>query len=84
MSQRVCFACGRKLGGNPALVTCEDEQDVLVGSECYDLIRRAGAEGFQPPRGGPRLYTLSHDPKGTRTYLEMCARIDRARGRKSS
>lgn len=77
---RKCFACDRKLGRNPALVTCSDAQDVLVGSECARLIMAGGVDGWQPPKGGPRLYALKFDPKGPMTYLEMCARSDRARG----
>lgn len=82
MAQReVCFACGRRLGKNPTLVTCVDEQDVFVGSECAKMIDKSGATGWQPPRGGPRLYSLRHDPKhpAGQPYLELCARMDRAR-----
>lgn len=60
-----CFACGRKLGKKPALVTCADEQDIFVGSECFKLIKAAGSAGYQPV-DGPRLYTLENDPKGAR------------------
>ena len=56
-----CFACNRKLGRNPALVDTRDGQTAFVGSECFKLIRRAGNAGWQPPMGGPRLYTI---PKG--------------------
>ena len=59
-----CFACGRKLGKSPKLVTCADEQTVYVGSECYKLIVAAKHEGYQPPRGGPRLYLMEKKPKG--------------------
>ena len=60
-----CFACDRKLGKNPAVVTCSDEQDVFVGSECYKDILAAGKDGWVPPSGGPRLFTLKNDPKRT-------------------
>lgn len=61
-----CFACGKILPKTRRLVTCADEQDVYVGPDCYAHILAAGAAGFQPRRGGPRLYTLEHDPKGAR------------------
>lgn len=61
-----CFACGKKLGRRPMLVTCSDEQDVFVGSECGKMIVAAKADGWQPPKGGPRLYALQYDPKGER------------------
>lgn len=53
-----CFACGRKLGKNPALIDTRDGQTAFVGSECYKFIARAGEIGWQPPRGGPRLYLI--------------------------
>lgn len=63
-----CFVCNRKLGKNPATVTCEDEQDVFVGQECYKLIENAGVEGYLRPADkdgirGPRLFLLKFDPK---------------------
>ena len=61
-----CYACNRKLGKSPKLVTCEDEQDVYVGSECYKYIVVGAAQGYQPPLGGPRLYLFEYDPKGKR------------------
>jgi hypothetical protein len=51
-----CFACGRKLGNNPRLVDTRDGQMVYVGSECAKKITKAG---WQPPKGGPKLYPLS-------------------------
>ena len=52
-----CFAYGRKLGTNPALVDTRDDQFVFVGRECLKQIEKAGETGYQPPKGGPRLYT---------------------------
>lgn len=51
-----CFACDRKLGRNPALVDTRDSQMVFVGRECWRQIKAAGEAGWQPPKGGPRLY----------------------------
>ena len=59
MTER-CFACGKKLGKNPALVDTRDDQRVYVGRECYKLIVKAGELGYQPSRGGPRLYLLQY------------------------
>jgi hypothetical protein len=57
-----CYACGKKLGKNPALVDTRDEQLVYVGRECLKLIKQAGEQGYQPPQGGPRLYLCSSPP----------------------
>ena len=51
-----CFACGRPLGANPRLADTRDGQTAYVGSECWGRIVAAGEVGWQPPRGGPRLY----------------------------
>lgn len=70
-----CFACDRMLGHNPHLVDTRDAQTVFVGSECFKLIKAAGNKGWQPPKGGPRLYLL---PKGL-TQAEIDTRHKRAR-----
>jgi hypothetical protein len=54
-----CFACGRKLGKTPKLVDTRDSQLVYVGVECFKEIQRAGEVGYQPPKGGPRLYLMT-------------------------
>lgn len=58
MSDR-CFACDRKLSRSYALVDTRDDQVVYVGSECFKLIAAAGDNGYQPPKGGPRLYPIT-------------------------
>lgn len=58
-----CYACDRPLGKTPHLVTCLDEQTVYVGSVCYSLIMQKGLTGYQPPKGGPKLYTLEMKAK---------------------
>lgn len=73
MANRTCYACGKRLGKRPKLVTCADEQDVFVGSECGKLIEQAKAVGWQPPKGGPRLYDLRYDPKGKADIQARCA-----------
>ena len=57
-----CFACNKVLGDYPKLVDTRDDQTVFVGNKCYVLIRRAGDAGYQPPKGGPRLFLLSKEP----------------------
>lgn len=57
-----CFACGRKLGNNPYVaITSDEAQLVFVGSECYKNI---GLQGWQPPKGGPKLYRGKFSPSG--------------------
>jgi hypothetical protein len=53
-----CFACDRRLGRDPLLVDTRDGQLVHVGSECGKLVIEAGELGYQPPKGGPRLWPL--------------------------
>lgn len=54
-----CFACSRKLPKAGAhVVACIDDQTVYLGPECFKHVKRSGIEGYQPPKGGPRLYTI--------------------------
>ena len=64
-----CFACDRKLGRNPCLADTRDAQIVYVGTECYKLIKAAGEAGYQPPKGGPRLYRIP--PGLSQSYLSI-------------
>jgi len=59
MSRDRCFACDRPLGKTPRLVDTRDAQQVFVGVECAKHIDRAGDAGYQPPKGGPRLYPIA-------------------------
>lgn len=54
-----CFACGRKLGKHPRMVDTRDAQIVCVGRDCFALVKSAGAKGYQPPGGGPRLFEVA-------------------------
>lgn len=58
MTAERCYACDRMLGCNPARVMNEDSQIVFVGLECWKRVLEAGAMGYQPPKGGPRLYPM--------------------------
>lgn len=58
-----CFACDRPLGLRPKLVDTRDGQTVYVGAMCFERIVAAGEAGYQPPKGGPRLYLYTPPPK---------------------
>lgn len=56
-----CFACGRNIGhrGEGLVVDTRYGQTAPVGPECYEKSIAAGDEGYQPTKGGPRLYPLA-------------------------
>ena len=64
-----CFACGRGFRRNsygrivfhPMAITI-DGQRIFVGHDCHRKIAIAGSHGYQPPRGGPRLWTEMYAP----------------------
>ena len=72
---RKCFACNKKLSPNPYLVDTKDNQHVFVGSDCFRKIKKSGELGYQPPLGGPRLFTL--EMKGY-SFLETGKMLDEA------
>lgn len=51
-----CFACGRQIRRVSHALTSLDEQTVYVGPCCFAKAKNAGLTGYQPPKGGPRLY----------------------------
>jgi hypothetical protein len=51
-----CFACGKAFRGSVAFADTRDGQIVDVGPDCWKRIRSSGEDGFQPKKGGPRLY----------------------------
>ncbi len=53
-----CFACDRKLGHNPHHVDTRDDQWVVVGSECYKKIKKAGKDGWFYEKCGLRLWLI--------------------------
>jgi len=59
MKSTKCFACDRKITGAPLLADTKDEQIVHVGPECMKKILKAEPNGYQPPKGGPRLYRMT-------------------------
>ncbi len=58
-----CFACD-KVTKNPDWAITSDGQTVYVGSDCWRRICKAGKDGYQPPKGGPRLYRVWVNPQG--------------------
>ena len=58
-TQKRCFACDRLLGRRPAVVDTLEDQRVYIGRECYKKVLNAGKLGYQPPKGGPKLYPLT-------------------------
>jgi hypothetical protein len=52
-----CFACDKPLNSYNCVDT-RDDQVVFVGSECYRKIIASGETGYQPPKGGPRLWRV--------------------------
>ena len=57
MKQRY-YACDRamKPAGAPVYTADDGGQRQFVGPDCYLQVQAAASAGFQPPRGGPRLY----------------------------
>jgi len=64
-----CYACGRafrrnswgKIVFHPEALTI-DGQRQFVGFDCWKRIQAAGAAGFQPEAGGPRLFCETSAP----------------------
>jgi hypothetical protein len=64
----ICFACDRPIIGKVKhkAITSDGAQIVPIGSECFKEIVQGGILGWQPPKGGPRLFIvqekkLTHD-----------------------
>ena len=59
--EKKCYACGRGFTAdeNRVLVDTHEDQAVFVGRECYRHIVASGENGWQPPKGGPRLWTMT-------------------------
>ena len=53
-----CYACGRDMRCAGFAVRTSDGQHQEVGKDCYQHVKRGAENGWQPRRGGPRLYTL--------------------------
>ena len=55
-----CFACDRAIKTEEAAVLADtrDDQLVYIGRDCFAHVKAGGDAGWQPPKGGPRLYTI--------------------------
>lgn len=57
-----CYACDKPMQefmrSQTFTVETEDGQRQFVGPDCFERIRTAGAIGYQPPLGGPRLFKI--------------------------
>lgn len=64
-----CFACGNSLQEIGRPVTTINGQGPWVGQECgcYQHVKEAAEAGYQPPKGGPRLWLVDLDPNAART-----------------
>ena len=64
-----CFSCDKPLLSdvdgllNARHVWTRDGQNPIVGFECYKRASAMTIHGYQPPKGGPRIYT---------TMLPLC------------
>ena len=58
MNETKCFACGKKLKENLHVADTRDSQTIIVGPCCYRNIKKSGEHGYQPPRGGPKLWRV--------------------------
>jgi hypothetical protein len=63
MSGPKCFACGKSIRSTAHEIGTRDGQTAYVGPECFKLIVRSGETGYQPPKGGPRLFQIAGEPK---------------------
>lgn len=63
-----CFSCGAILKVWRVAFTI-DGQSVFIGSSCAKKTARSGSAGWQPDRGGPRLF-ISRVPPGLRALCE--------------
>jgi hypothetical protein len=57
-----CYACGQRMNiGTPVYTADDNQQEQLVGPDCYLHTKAAGPTGWQPPQGGPRLFQHKAD-----------------------
>ena len=57
-----CFACDREMTASPKVVWTSDDSRVYVGPDCFYRTLESREAGYQPPKGGPRLFALQFRP----------------------
>lgn len=57
-----CYCCGKLMKYRTAAIYTSDGQPQWVGLDCYKHIVSAGKIGFQPKRGGPKLFKENPNP----------------------
>lgn len=58
-----CYACDKPLMMNAYEALTIDNQLIWVGADCARKIAKANKEGWQPPKGGPKLFDPSRRVK---------------------
>lgn len=56
-----CFACDKPLrtpSSSPIVITSDGAQVVAVGPDCFRRVKAGGDNGYQPDKGGPRLFVI--------------------------
>lgn len=51
-----CYLCERPIYTTVHKVYTSDGQTQFAGEECYRMVRDSGLDGYQPPKGGPRVW----------------------------
>lgn len=73
-----CFACNQLFKHRPRIADTQDGQTVYIGNNCYQKIKKAGYEGYQPPKGGPKLFVAGKfllnekSLDGSKNTVEVC------------
>lgn len=70
-----CFACDKPLGDTHRYADTRDDQIVRVGPNCFALIQAAGEEGYQPPKGGPKLYVVKDEGETLQPIRDLMTRL---------
>lgn len=58
-SELRCYACHRRIKAPEAwqaYLEDDDHAPVYIGPDCFKRVDAAGADGYKPPKGGPRLF----------------------------
>lgn len=71
--EKKCFACDKKVKNSRYFAhTLDGQENVLVGFECAKniLICKGLEMGYQPPKGGPKLFFTMLDPCNCHNELQ--------------